>query len=65
MTTPYSDMSLYSPCHYIVLSLYSAGIILINFSADFSDISDLRLVENCLKMTAFDVTGGNESKTVI
>ena len=30
------------------------------FSADFSDISDLRLVDNCLKMTAYDVTGGNE-----
>ena len=38
---------------------------LVNFSADFSDISDLRLVDNCLKMTAYDVTGGNESKTVI
>ena len=32
--------------------------ILINFNADFSDISDLRLVDNCLKMTAYDVTGG-------
>ena len=39
--------------------------ILVNFSADFSGISDLRLVDNCLKMTAYDVTGGNESKTVI
>ena len=26
MTAPNSDMSLYSPCHYLVLSLYSAGI---------------------------------------
>ena len=26
MTAPFSDMSLYSPCHYLVLSLYSAGI---------------------------------------
>ena len=26
MTAPYSDMSLYIPCHYLVLSLYSAGI---------------------------------------
>ena len=26
MTAPYSDMTLYSPCHYLVLSLYSAGI---------------------------------------
>ena len=39
--------------------------ILVNFSAIFSGISDLRLVDNCLKMTAYDVTGGNESKTVI
>ena len=38
---------------------------MVNFSADFSGISDLRLVDNCLKMTAYDVTGGNESKTVI
>ena len=38
---------------------------MINFSADFSNISVLRLVDNCLKMNAFDVTGGNESKTVI
>ena len=30
-------------------------------------ISDLRLVDNCIKMTAYDydVIGGNESKTVI
>ena len=27
VTTLYSDMSKYSLCHYIVLSLYSAGII--------------------------------------
>ena len=39
--------------------------ILVNFNADFSDISDLRLVNNCLKMTAYDVTCGNESKTLI
>ena len=40
---------------------------MINFSADFhfSDISDLRLVDNCVKMTAYGVTGGYESKTVI
>ena len=37
---------------------------LVNFSADFSGISDLRLVDNCLKMTAYDVIGGNESKRV-
>ena len=40
-------------------------MILVNFSADFSGISDLRLVDNCLKMTAYDLIGGNESKTVI
>ena len=39
--------------------------ILFNFSAEFSDISDLRWVNNCLKMTVYDVTGGNESKTFI
>ena len=39
---------------------------LVNFNADFSGISDLRLVDNCLKMTAlYDVIGGNESKTVV
>ena len=42
-----------------------SGKILVNFSADFSGVSDLRLVDNCLKMTAYDVIGGNESKTVI
>ena len=33
----------------------------------FFGISDLRLVDNCIKMTAYDydVIGGNESKTVI
>ena len=36
-----------------------------NFGADFSGISDRRLVDNCLKLTAHDVIGGNESKTVI
>ena len=43
------------------------NIALVNFSADFPRISDLRLVDNCLKMTqtAYDVIGGNESKTVI
>ena len=41
------------------------GQILVNFSADFSDISDLRLVNNCLKITAYDITGGNESNTLI
>ena len=39
--------------------------ILVDFSKDFSGISDLRLVDNCLKMTAYDVIGCNESKTVI
>ena len=39
--------------------------ILINLSADFSDISDLRLVDNCLKITAYDAIGGYESKTII
>ena len=38
---------------------------LVNFSADFSGISDLRLTDYCLKLTAYDVIGGNESKTVI
>ena len=39
---------------------------LINFSANFSGImSDLRLVNNCLQMTAYDVIAGNKSKTVI
>ena len=33
---------------------------LVNFSKDFSGISDLRLVDNCLKMTAYDVIGCNE-----
>ena len=28
-----------------------------DFSADFSDNSDFRLVNNCFKMTAYDVTG--------
>ena len=45
--------------------MIKSGKILINFNVDFSDISDLRLVDNCLKMAANDVTGGNESKTVI
>ena len=40
------------------------GKILVNFSADFSGISDRRLVDNCLKLTAYEVIGGNESKTV-
>ena len=31
----------------------------------FSGISDLRLVDNCLKMTAYDAFDGNELKTVI
>ena len=31
----------------------------------FFGISDLRLADNCLKMTVYDVIGGNESKTVI
>ena len=42
-----------------------SGKMLVNYSADFSGISDHRLVDNCLKMTAHDVIGGNESKTVI
>ena len=42
-----------------------SGKILVNFSEDFSGISELRLVDNCLRITAYDVTGGNESKTVI
>ena len=40
-----------------------SGIILVNFSADFSGISDFRMVDDCLKMTAHDGIGGNESKT--
>ena len=35
------------------------------FHFDFSGICDFRLVDNCLKMTAYDVICGNESKTVI
>ena len=38
------------------------------FQCGFFGISDLvyiRLVDNCLKMTAHDVIGGNESNTVI
>ena len=42
-----------------------SGKILVNFRTDFSGISDLRLVDNCLKMTAYDVICGNESKTAI
>ena len=38
---------------------------MVNFSEDFPGISDLRLVDNCLKMAAYDVMGGNKSKTVI
>ena len=41
----------------------NARKILVNFSADFSDISELRLVKNCLRMTVYDVSGGYESKT--
>ena len=36
---------------------------MVNFSADYSGISDLRLVDNCLKMTVYDMIGGNQSKT--
>ena len=36
-----------------------------HISADFFGFSDLILVDNCLKMTAYDVIGGNESKTAI
>ena len=36
----------------------------VNFIEDFSGISDLRLVNNCLKTTACVVMGGNGSKTV-
>ena len=41
--------------------------ILANFSENFSGISDPRLVGNCIKfkITAYDVIGGDESKTVI
>ena len=42
-----------------------SGKILVNFSEDFSGISDRRLVDNCLIMTACAVMGGNGSKTVI
>ena len=38
------------------------------FQCGFFGISDLvyiRLVDNCIKMTAHDVIGGNESNTVI
>ena len=45
--------------------MIKSGKIFVNFRADFSGISDLRLVDNCLKMTAHDVIGGNESKTII
>ena len=42
-----------------------AGKILVNFSTDFSGISDLKWVDYCLKMAAYDIIGSNESKTVI
>ena len=42
-----------------------SGKILVTFSEDFSGISDHRLVDNYLKITAYDVIDGNESKTVI
>ena len=48
--------------------IIKSGKILVNFNEDFSAISDLRLVDNCLKMTAYDVIliGGNYvSETVI
>ena len=45
--------------------MIKSGEILVNFSEDLSGISDLRLVESCLKMTAYDAIGGNKSKTVI
>ena len=35
------------------------------FQCAFFSISDRRLVDICLKLTAYDVFGGNESKTVI
>ena len=35
--------------------IIKSGKILVNFNEDFSAISDLRLVDNCLKMTAYDV----------
>ena len=35
---------------------------LINFSTDFFGISDVRSVDNCLEMTAYDGIGGNHSK---
>ena len=38
---------------------------MVNFSADFSGIRDLRLVDNGIKTTGYDVIGGNQSKTVI
>ena len=47
------------------VNIIKSGKILVNFSAEFSGISDRRLVDNCLKLTAHDVIGGNESKTVI
>ena len=42
-----------------------SGKILVTFSEDFSGISDLRLVDNCLKVTAYNLIGDYESKTVI
>ena len=36
---------------------------IVQFQYRFFGISDLRLFENCLKMTAYDGIGGNESKT--
>ena len=37
--------------------------IVVNFSADFSGISDLRLVDDCLKMTAYDPSCAIRLKT--
>ena len=45
--------------------LIKSGITLVNFSADFSGISDLRSVDNCLKMTSHNGFVDNESKTII
>ena len=38
---------------------------MVNLSGDFSRIIDLRLLDNCLKVTAYNSIGDYEWKTVI
>ena len=40
-----------------------SGKNIVQFQYRFFGISDLRLFKNCLKMTAYDGIGGNESET--